>query len=231
VTWSFVDFNATYACNAQPTGFSLPPRRRLGQFVGRKVFIRFVDSVTLESWGVFPQTLQCALLVGSTTETPNVDEDCDGKWDNTTEGGTCSYDLGPGRARRLLRLSDVLPAPGCGPSFLFSQATFTAFKGYYAWTSAARASQLRWTSSSSRALHWARSRAAQRLPTTPRSLPRHLRLSELQHLAALVDPGREIDLGHRLAARILLLGTTYWVIDTGSASPRVPSARHGQVDR
>ncbi|MFB0964945.1 MAG: hypothetical protein QMC36_04615 [Patescibacteria group bacterium] len=51
--------------------------------------------------GTFSQTLSCTAAASSSTATPNVDEDCNGTWDNTSsatvtticayEGGTCSF--------------------------------------------------------------------------------------------------------------------------------------------
>lgn len=41
--------------------------------------LRTTDSVSV---GIFPQTLSCSAVGGSSSPTPNVDEDCNGTWDN-----------------------------------------------------------------------------------------------------------------------------------------------------
>lgn len=54
--------------------------------------LRTTDNVVL---GTFPQTLACAVIAGTPYETPGLDEDCDGRWNERVEGSagprTCSW--------------------------------------------------------------------------------------------------------------------------------------------
>ena len=53
--------------------------------------VRVNDGAVL---GTFPQQLTCSPMNGSATSTPNVDEDCNGNWNNTTTGTLMSCPAG-----------------------------------------------------------------------------------------------------------------------------------------
>lgn len=48
--------------------------------------LRIADSSVL---GTFAQMLSCSTTGGSSSSTPNIDEDCNGSWDNSTSSNSC----------------------------------------------------------------------------------------------------------------------------------------------
>ena len=55
--------------------------------------VRLVRKSDGVSMGTFPQTLNCSSTGGSGGSTPNVDEDCNGSWNNTSQSCSTTYDM------------------------------------------------------------------------------------------------------------------------------------------
>lgn len=90
-TWT--DISATtYNCdtNASNIAVTLPASWWYsGNWNGTSIRLMRISSSTL--MGTFPTNLLCTTTSASSSSTPNIDEDCNGNWDNSVSGGCSSY--------------------------------------------------------------------------------------------------------------------------------------------